>query len=52
MIWGYIDIDIRNKIDRICGYFLNGGITNPLLVIEQITYLLLIKVLDENKVRN
>lgn len=47
MIWGYIDIDIRNKIDRIWEYFWIDGITNMLLVIE--TYLLFIKVLDEIK---
>ena len=45
-----MDIEIRNKIDRIWEYFWTGGITNPLSVIE--TYLLFIKLLDENKVRN
>ena len=32
-----MDIEIRNKIDRIWEYFWTGGITNPLSVIEQIT---------------
>ena len=43
-----MDTDLRNKIDRIWEYFWTGGITNPLSVIEQITYLLFIKGLDDN----
>jgi type I restriction enzyme M protein len=39
--------DIRNKIDRIWDTFWSGGISNPLEVIEQMTYLLFIKRLDE-----
>lgn len=39
--------DIRNKIDRIWDAFWSGGISNPLEVIEQMTYLLFIKRLDE-----
>ncbi len=39
--------DIRNQIDRIWDAFWSGGISNPLEVIEQITYLLFIKRLDE-----
>ncbi len=39
--------DIRNQIDRIWDSFWSGGISNPLEVIEQITYLLFIKRLDE-----
>ncbi len=39
--------EIRNKIDKIWETFWTGGITNPLSVIEQITYLLFIKGLDE-----
>lgn len=38
---------LRNQIDRIWETFWTGGITNPLSVIEQITYLLFIKGLDE-----
>jgi type I restriction enzyme M protein len=37
--------DLRNKIDRIWETFWTGGITNPLDVIEQFTYLLFIKQL-------
>jgi type I restriction enzyme M protein len=39
--------DLRSKIDRIWDDFWSGGISNPLTVIEQITYLLFIKRLDE-----
>jgi len=39
--------ELRNKIDRIWDVFSSGGISNPLTVIEQITYLLFIKRLDE-----
>lgn len=38
---------IRNEIDKFWETFWTGGITNPLTVIEQITYLLFIKRLDE-----
>ena len=37
--------ELRNKIDRIWETFWTGGITNPLDVIEQFTYLLFIKLL-------
>lgn len=39
--------EIRSQIDRIWDTFWSGGISNPLEVIEQITYLLFIKRLDE-----
>src|SRR5436853_1736617 len=39
--------DIRNQIDRIWDAFWSGGISNPLEVIEQITYLLFLKRLDD-----
>ncbi|SHJ20245.1 type I restriction-modification system subunit M [Lutispora thermophila] len=39
--------ELRNKVDRIWEIFWTGGITNPLEVIEQFTYLLFIKQLDE-----
>ena len=39
--------EIRNQIDRIWDAFWSGGISNPLEVIEQITYLLFIKGLDD-----
>jgi hypothetical protein len=39
--------EIRNQIDRIWDAFWSGGIANPVDVIEQITYLLFLKRLDE-----
>ncbi len=39
--------DIRNQVDRIWDAFWTGGISNPLEVIEQLTYLLFIKRLDD-----
>lgn len=39
--------EIRNQVDRIWDAFWSGGISNPLEVIEQITYLLFLKRLDE-----
>lgn len=38
--------ELKNKVDRIWEMFWTGGVTNPLSVIEQITYLLFIKGLD------
>jgi type I restriction enzyme M protein len=39
--------DIKAKVDRIWDAFWSGGIANPLEVMEQITYLLFIRRLDE-----
>ena len=39
--------DIKNQIDRIWDSFWSGGISNPLEVIEQITYLLFLRRLDD-----
>ena len=50
--------EVRNQVDQIWNAFWSGGISNPLSVIEQITYLLFIKRLDdlhtleENKAAN
>ena len=35
--------ELKNKIDKIWEIFWTGGITNPLDVIEQFTYLLFIR---------
>ena len=40
---------IRNKIDKIWTDIWAGGITNPLTVIEQLTYLMFIRSLDEKE---
>ena len=42
--------ELRSKIDRIWETFWTGGITNPLEVIEQFTYFLFIKGLDDNEI--
>jgi type I restriction enzyme M protein len=39
--------ELRNQIDRIWDAFWSGGISNPLKVIEQITYLLFLRRLDD-----
>jgi len=39
--------EIKNKVDQIWNAFWSGGVSNPLSVIEQITYLLFAKRLDE-----
>lgn len=39
--------DLKNKIDRVWDAFWSGGISNPLEVIEQITYLIFIRRLDD-----
>jgi len=40
---------IRGQVDTVWLAFHSGGISNPLEVIEQITYLLFLKRLDENQ---
>src|SRR5882762_1580344 len=39
--------ELRNQVDRIWDAFWSGGIANPLEVIEQITYLLFLRRLDD-----
>jgi len=39
--------ELKSRIDRVWDAFWTGGISNPLEVIEQITYLLFIKRLDD-----
>lgn len=39
--------ELRNQVDRIWDAFWSGGISNPLEVIEQITYLLFLRRLDD-----
>ena len=43
--------ELKNKIDKIWEIFWTGGITNPLSVIEQFTYLIFIKLLDDKQLR-
>ncbi|WEK55458.1 MAG: class I SAM-dependent DNA methyltransferase [Candidatus Cohnella colombiensis] len=44
--------EIRNKIDKIWSDIWAGGISNPLTVIEQLTYLMFIRSLDEKELEN
>lgn len=43
---------IASKINDLWNKFWSGGISNPLTAIEQITYLLFMKKLDENDLKN
>lgn len=43
---------IRNKIDKIWTDIWAGGIANPLTVIEQLTYLMFVRSLDEKELEN
>ena len=40
---------IKNKVDKIWLDVFAGGMTNPLTVIEQLTYLIFIRTLDEKE---
>ncbi|SNU01638.1 HsdM N-terminal domain-containing protein [Ruaniaceae bacterium KH17] len=42
--------ELKSKIDRVWDAFWSGGISNPMEVIEQITYLLFIRRLDDIQV--
>ncbi|AFZ21850.1 HsdM N-terminal domain protein [Allocoleopsis franciscana PCC 7113] len=41
--------EMKSKVDHLWTTFWNNGISNPLSVIEQISYLLFIKRLDDQK---
>lgn len=43
--------ELRNKIDSLWDIFASGGLVNPLDVIEQITYLMFIRDLDDSDIR-
>ena len=43
---------IKNKVDKLWTDIWAGGITNPLTVIEQLTYLMFIRELDEKELEN
>ena len=49
--------ELRSQVDKVWNSFWSGGISNPLEIIEQITYLLFLRRLDdlqtleENKAR-
>lgn len=39
--------ELRNKVDKLWNEFWTGGVSNPITVIEQITYLMFFRSLDE-----
>lgn len=43
--------EMRNKVDSIWDTIWTGGITNPITVLEQITYLMFMKLLDDNQLK-
>lgn len=47
-----ITSELKSKVDKIWGDMWAGGISNPLTVIEQLTYLMFIKSLDDRETEN
>ena len=43
--------ELKNRIDGLWDIFAAGGLVNPLDVIEQITYLMFMKLLDDNQIK-
>lgn len=43
--------EIKNKVDSIWDTLWKGGITSPITVLEQITYLMFMKLLDDNQLK-
>ena len=41
--------EIKNRIDAIWDTFWNGGITNSITILEQMTYLFFMKMLDDSQ---
>jgi len=46
-----MDSDLRRRLDRITNTLFAGGVTNPITYIEQISYLIYLKMLDEEEDR-
>jgi type I restriction enzyme M protein len=44
--------ELKSPVDKIWETFWTGGISNPLTVIEQFTFLLFLRRLDENQLRD
>ena len=44
-----MDQEVRRKLDRITNVLWAGGVTNPVTYIEQISYLIYSKLLDEEQ---
>lgn len=43
--------EMKNKVDSIWDTIWTGGITSPITVLEQITYLMFMKLLDDNQLK-
>lgn len=43
--------ELKNKVDQIWQTIWTGGITSPITVLEQITYLMFMKLLDDNQIK-
>ena len=43
--------EMKNKVDSIWDTIWTGGITSPVTVLEQITYLMFMKLLDDNQLK-
>ncbi len=43
--------ELKNKIDGVWDTFFSAGITSPLTVLEQMTYLFFIKLLDDSQIK-
>lgn len=43
--------ELKTKVDGIWDIFWSNGVSNPLTAIEQLTYLMFIKILDDNETR-
>lgn len=43
--------ELKTKIEKIWDIFWSSGMTNPLTIVEQITYLLFVKILDDNELK-
>lgn len=43
--------EIKNKIDQIWDTFFVAGITNPITVLEQMTYIFFMKLLDDKQLQ-
>ena len=44
--------ELRNQVDKLWTEFWTGGITNPLMVIEQISFLMFARLLDIREARD
>ena len=54
MKWRYCRLitgELKNKVDSIWDTIWTGGITSPITVLEQITYLMFMKLLDDNQLK-